>query len=344
MAESGLNTFGFVASILSVVALLGPVSGVVYFYLPSRRQTYLDELLCETKDMWRIALEEGLFVSSSFQKFLETTEQNLAFTCSQASNLRTETHLATTLYRQLKGTINGLSMRIVYLCGEVMELRATISSTATEERNKLQQEGCYIPPDLRRIARPAASAITYKSVADTAKSSVKSAAYTNSPDIAKRIPCPGCFPQESMENNSMPSHCDIESTAPNSRSSPMADSDGKEIVLEQHSRADVQAKGAHAQILETDANAIYPALCTGSDQGEDAITQHAFLRDPTLYYILRRIHDDLKARGQSHPLLPAAAEYARAPHCVDIEPLLRLYKVGISMTPSGRLEMQTTRA
>ncbi|KAL6300718.1 hypothetical protein BKA93DRAFT_508422 [Sparassis latifolia] len=131
MAESGFDIFGFFSNVLGLLAFLGPLLGVIHFYLPSCRQKYLDELLCETEGMWRTAHEEGLFVDPTFETFLETTERNLVLFRSKASDLRTQTYCATTLYHQVKGAVTGLSLKIVYLCEHVKTLRATILVTSS---------------------------------------------------------------------------------------------------------------------------------------------------------------------------------------------------------------------
>ncbi|KAL6300705.1 hypothetical protein BKA93DRAFT_800858 [Sparassis latifolia] len=260
MSESGFNTFGFVASILSVAALLGPVFGVIYFYLPSRRQKYLDELMCETERMWRTAVEEGLFVGQSFATFLESTELALARFHSQANNLRMQTHCATTVYRQVKGTVDGLSLKIVYLYGEVTELRATISTTTTEERKRLQREGRYIPTMSRTIARPTGVAAHPRNLVDEAvHSSIDSLSHTDGSDYSAN---PEYLPEAPVEEGSAISHISSKPTAPISDSSTLADSDSEDAELRHPPSATVNVEEAPVQTLKKDLGAIGPPLCS----------------------------------------------------------------------------------
>ncbi|GBE85441.1 predicted protein [Sparassis crispa] len=352
MSESGFNTFGFVASILSVAALLGPVFGVIYFYLPSRRQKYLDELLCETERMWRTAVEEGLFVGQSFATFLESTELALArydlistlrgrvitAFCrgfhSQANNLRMQTHCATTVYRQVKGTVDGLSLKIVYLYGEVTELRATISTTTTEERKRLQREGRYMPTMSRTIARPTGVAAHPRNLVDEAvHSSIDSLSHTDGSDYSAN---PEYLPEAPAEEGFAISHISSKPTAPISDSSTLADSDSEDAELRHALSATVNVEEAPVQTLKKDLGAIGPPLC--SHLLGVAPQQHPFPTDSALYQILHRVHRDLSSKGQSHPLLSAAAEYAH--QTVDLEPLLRQYEGDVSTLPSENSEMQ----
>ncbi|GBE85435.1 predicted protein [Sparassis crispa] len=324
--SSGFNTFGFVASILSVAALLGPVFGVIYFYLPSRRQKYLDELLCETEGLWRTAVEEGLFTGSPFMK---KTEQTLAHYRSQASHLRVRTYYATTLYRQVKGTVTGLSLKLVYLCREVTELRATITTTTTEERKRLQNEGHYNPLGSQSIARPAGkTANPRNSFDEVACSSSESAPHIDGTDNKDCPHRPGSLAIAPTEDES----------------SSLASLDSEDFESRHTSSATVNVEEVPIQVVEKDLGVIRPSLCAESNQENDAAPQqHLPPTDSTLYKILDRVYHDLSAEGQSHPLLSAAAQYTRAPHTIDLESLLQEYEGDASMTPSGSLKVQTAR-
>ncbi|GBE85428.1 hypothetical protein SCP_0706150 [Sparassis crispa] len=340
MAESGVDVFGFFSNVLSLLAFLGPLLGVIYFYLPSCRQKCLDELLCETEGMWRTAHEEGLFVDPTFETFLGTTERNLALFRSQASDLRTETYSATTVYHQLKGAVTGLSLRIVYLCEHVKKLRATILSTTTKERKKLEREGRYISVGQRPF--PAGTTAHPRSSFNEAAHSFPCGA--DGSDNTEYFPRPGSVPEPPTEDGSMLSHHRNEPTASTPDSSTLTESDSEIAELGKPSFVNVPVEDVHIQSLEMDAGTIHPQPSANSDHGDDSASPyHPSPTDSTLYKVLSLVHDDLNARGQGHPLLPAAAEFARAPHRIDLETLLREYEHegDESTSLSGDLQMKT---
>ncbi|KAL6300713.1 hypothetical protein BKA93DRAFT_752531 [Sparassis latifolia] len=271
--------------------------------------------------MWRTVVEEGVFRNSPF---LERIEHKLSRFRSEAGELRTETHRATTFLLQLKGIITGLSLQIAYLCEEVKQLRATISTTTTEERKKLRNEHRYVPTGQVSITNPASMiAVSQSSVDEVAHSSPVSAYYTETTGDTDRSLRSGY----SLHTKS--------STLTNSNT---GGADSK------HRSADVNAEEAGTDTLKNDSSAVCPPLYIRSEPGGGIAPQkHPLPFDATLYHILRRIHNDLSATGQSHPLLPAAAEYARAHRGVDFEPFLRGYEEGTLMMPSESLEMQKTR-
>ncbi|GBE85426.1 hypothetical protein SCP_0706130 [Sparassis crispa] len=299
MAESGFDIFGFISSILAV---LGPIFGVIYFYLPSRRQRYLDELLCEAEEMWRTAMEEGLLASPSFGMFLKATEGNLVLFRLQANELRTQTYSATTIYDQVKGAITGLSLRIVYLCATV------------HPQNFFNETARSFPCG------------------------------ADGSDNTEYFPRPRSLPEPPTEDGSMLSHHRIESTASTPDSSTLTESDSEIAELGKPSFVNVPVEDVHIQSLEMDAGTIYPQLAANSDHGDDSASPYRpSPTDSTLYKVLSLVHDDLNARGQGHPLLPAAAEFARAPHRIDLETLLREYEHegDESTSLSGDLQMRT---
>ncbi|GBE85433.1 hypothetical protein SCP_0706200 [Sparassis crispa] len=291
--------------------------------------------------MWRTVVEEGLFRNSPF---LERIEHKLSRFRSEAGELRTETHRATTFLLQLKGIITGLSLQIAYLCEEVNQLRATISTTTTEERKKLRNERRYVPTGQVSITNPASMiAVSQSSVDEVAHSSPVSAYHTETTGDTDRSLRSEYTPEAPSEDGSTLSHCDNTSTALHTKFSTLTNSNTGDADSK-HRSADVNAEEAGTDTLKNDSSAVCPPLYISSEPGGGIAPQkHPLPFDATLYHILRRIHHDLNAKGHSHPLLPAVAEYARAPHCVELEPLFRRYEAVTSTTPSGSLEVQTTR-
>ncbi|GBE85437.1 hypothetical protein SCP_0706240 [Sparassis crispa] len=291
--------------------------GVTYFSLPVRRQKYLDELLIETEKMWRMAVEDGLLIDSLFAR---KTERNLANLHTQADDLRTETYHATTLYHQVKGALTGLSFKIICLCGRVVDLRATISTTTTEERKRLRNEGRYYPLGSRRIARPAG---------ETANPG-------NPFDEAERSSTDNACDNDGSDNTYCSPRSEPSAVAPTEdESSGLASLDTEDFESRHTPSATVDVEEVPIQVVEKDLGVIRPSLCTKSDQGNDgALQQHPPPTDSALYKILDRVYHDLSAEGQSHPLLSAAAQYTRAPHTVDLDSLLQEYEGDASTTPT----------
>ncbi|KAL6300711.1 hypothetical protein BKA93DRAFT_508124 [Sparassis latifolia] len=292
------------------------------------------------------------------------TERNLAIFCSQASNLRMETHRATTIYRQVKGAINGLSFKIVYLCGQVKDLRATISVTSL-----ILPSGSFIDirPCRRRLLRSVRGFRMKVAIIpwDRGESHALQVRLRTLGIPSTRLSVPPLITLVTMTGliirivllvqNLV---CGVDASyelvtvfltlaspvavAPTEDESSSLDSEDFES---RHTpSATVNVEEAPIQVVEKDLGAIRPSLCTKSDQANDAAPQqHPPATDCALYKILDRVYRDLSAEGQSYPLLSAAAQYTRAPHSIDLESLLQEYEGDASTTPSGSLKVQTAR-
>ncbi|KAH9926081.1 hypothetical protein B0H21DRAFT_669935, partial [Amylocystis lapponica] len=132
------DVFGAVTGALGLFGILQMLYVIILSQLPSCWQKSLDDILNETESLWREALEEGLFVGSGY---VEATGIKLSAFRHEVSDLRAETHCATSSMQQFRAMLCGLSLRICLAYRRIKISRAEISSTTAQERRRLLSEG-----------------------------------------------------------------------------------------------------------------------------------------------------------------------------------------------------------
>ncbi|GBE85431.1 hypothetical protein SCP_0706180 [Sparassis crispa] len=260
------NNFGFIVGLLGLIALLPPLVAVVMYVLPSRRQRDLDDVLCNTESLWRTTREEGLFQGSPF---VEMTEHKLAHFRTRATDLRMDTYRATNIFQDMRGILTGLSLDIALLCRRVKNLRATISTTTTEERKKLQNEHLYtlsaeVYSSETNSPLRALAAGTYPStnVAPNSQLFVTERAAPSSTscsaDLTPRSGLARGAPTDIESSPSLDENTSIESS---SECSTLPGSRNSNVDLGRRCSAEVDAEEIQAQTLETDYGLIPQQLC-----------------------------------------------------------------------------------
>ncbi|KAI0944012.1 hypothetical protein AcV7_001948 [Taiwanofungus camphoratus] len=136
--SSAIDIWGVVAGVLGTLGLIPMVLAMVQSQFPSTRLKVLDDTLTETTSLFRTVSEEGLLKDVDY---VSQTRDRLSFMCRQAEEFRTATHCATTTLKEFKELLKGLSRKISLLCEEVKELRASISTTSSKERERLLNGG-----------------------------------------------------------------------------------------------------------------------------------------------------------------------------------------------------------
>ncbi|CCM01523.1 uncharacterized protein FIBRA_03579 [Fibroporia radiculosa] len=131
------NIFGAVTGALGTMGLVQILWVVIKSQLPSSKLKVFDQTFEETESLLRLVSEEGIFVNSDY---IAVTRRDLIRIRARSEKYRNATYCATTFWKQLKGIVTGLSRKISVLCDEVVEVRANISSTTEETRNKLGGE------------------------------------------------------------------------------------------------------------------------------------------------------------------------------------------------------------
>ncbi|KAL6300715.1 hypothetical protein BKA93DRAFT_508246 [Sparassis latifolia] len=336
------NNFSFIVGVLGLITLLPPLLAILIYILPSCRQKDLDEVLRDTESLWRIILEEGLFQGSPF---VQITEHKLAQFRLRATNLRMDTYRATNVFQDMRGIVSGLSLNITILCGQVKSLRATISTTTAEERKRLQNEGLYM--------HMSPSANVYQSETRSVPHAPVTGTYhsTNVTLIPKLFIAERVLPSFTSYAPEPP--IDIQPTLPlhesisiesSSDLTTLASSNVGEVDLGHRSSADVDVEEEQAQTPRKDFCVMHQQIYIQPNPADVATPpHHSGATASTLHKILRRIQHDMGSAGYSHPLLPAATEFARNPHCVDLESLSRQYEDDASALNSTDLEMQGIR-
>ncbi|THH13161.1 hypothetical protein EW146_g7038 [Bondarzewia mesenterica] len=111
--------------------------------LPSRKMKELDAAFGETEYLFRDAQEQGLLRNAAF---VECIENRLSSLRDSTVIVRSKVHSATTTLKQCIEMVKGLSTKISFLCRDVKNLRADISTSMAEEKLRLQQGN--IPPSM----------------------------------------------------------------------------------------------------------------------------------------------------------------------------------------------------
>ncbi|CCM03475.1 uncharacterized protein FIBRA_05608 [Fibroporia radiculosa] len=131
------NIWGAVTGAAGLAATLPMVFTAIHNQLPSAKMKVLDEILSETRSLLTSVAEEGLFSDVTFVASIEHRLSNLQ---CRAERYREETYCATTLTKQFKEMLTGLSRRISFLCKEVKKIRAVVVTTTARERERLCRE------------------------------------------------------------------------------------------------------------------------------------------------------------------------------------------------------------
>ncbi|TFY54582.1 hypothetical protein EVG20_g9648 [Dentipellis fragilis] len=131
--SSGMDIFGLVSGIISIMALL---VHAIRIHLPSAKMEELDGLLIETENLFHDAQEQGLLKDS---EFVQQTKQSLANFQNNALSIRSQVHSATSLFAQFLEMFKGLSMKISTILKQVKTVRAKISTTSAREKERLQE-------------------------------------------------------------------------------------------------------------------------------------------------------------------------------------------------------------
>ncbi|KAI0049757.1 hypothetical protein FA95DRAFT_796373 [Auriscalpium vulgare] len=130
----GIEMFGLIAGVLSTIALF---LTLIRLYLPSVRMRELDAVMEETEALFHDAQEQGLLVD---KKFVSQTDVHLASLRRSVFFMRTQVYSARTPWQQAMKMLTGLSYKIGVVHDEVKDVRAVISSTSADMRNKLEEQ------------------------------------------------------------------------------------------------------------------------------------------------------------------------------------------------------------
>ncbi|KAI0730511.1 hypothetical protein C8Q76DRAFT_715004 [Earliella scabrosa] len=142
-----LGVVSLVLAILTTIPLVRWINGK----LPNSRLTYFDEIVSGTETLLLSLEEDEIFSKPETAAYYR---QRLRRVCEDAKQPRWSTYQATTTMKQLRGLFSGLSKKLADLCDEALELRAEISTTATDERKRLLAEGSFEQPSEEKYAIP----------------------------------------------------------------------------------------------------------------------------------------------------------------------------------------------
>ncbi|KAI9067208.1 hypothetical protein FKP32DRAFT_1588846 [Trametes sanguinea] len=130
------DKFDLAIGIISIVAFPTVIVTIIYNLLPSTRLVELETVFTETEGLLKKNFEAGLLgpqdIAAQFHRRISLLERDI-------EDVRVESHCATTYIQNVKKMLGGLSRRIFYLCNEVKELRADISTTSARERERLRR-------------------------------------------------------------------------------------------------------------------------------------------------------------------------------------------------------------
>lgn len=135
MTTSAVDVFSYVAGVISLVALAYTASRG---YLPSARMKELQEVLEDTENILRGAVEAGYLTDP---RFISKVQYKLNGLKRKSDQLRARSLCATSPFKEWKELFAGLSRSIGGCIRHAKCLRATVVTTSEAARRRLDNEG-----------------------------------------------------------------------------------------------------------------------------------------------------------------------------------------------------------
>ncbi|KAH7882626.1 hypothetical protein F5I97DRAFT_1816261 [Phlebopus sp. FC_14] len=131
------NTFALASNVFGII--VGGVSLITlafgfHLHLPSNRIKHLQELLDETEQVFKSALEDGLLPQ---HKCTSDVEHHLCQLRDHAMALRRRVYCVTTWVQDCKLAFKGISSEIGSTCYELRKLRAVIITSSEAQRRNI---------------------------------------------------------------------------------------------------------------------------------------------------------------------------------------------------------------
>lgn len=132
------NIVGLVTGVLGIaLSVVSITFTMVKRQLPSTKLREFDEVWDKTDALLRSALEEGLFLHTNY---ISLNLQLLRGIKRKAEDYRASTNAAKTWRQELGQMRQGPSKKIAALRAEVVDIRADVSTTSAQERERLRME------------------------------------------------------------------------------------------------------------------------------------------------------------------------------------------------------------
>ncbi|RPD57824.1 hypothetical protein L227DRAFT_655131 [Lentinus tigrinus ALCF2SS1-6] len=189
----GIETWGFVASLIGTVFLVPQLWTWLKNAMPSSKMRELDVLLSETEGLLHSALAEGTITYAYYDRFFHTRIWSAKL---RADQYRATVYNINGRWHEWRLWMAGLSGRISDVMDTLSGIRAQIAATSSEGRQRLTSMGCTTNLTLVQFARreEVSNLILPDRPISAAMAKQVSAIHSDDPDPSSDCITPPTFP------------------------------------------------------------------------------------------------------------------------------------------------------